>query len=128
MFFTVVRKVLGAIILLVNAITQPKPIQRDAKEQAQIDVACQSLSLYQYHACPFCVKVRRVITRLNLPIELRDAKEEGFAAELLAGGGIKKVPCLRIESEAGIEWMYESSDIMAYLERRFAETEPVTAV
>jgi glutathione S-transferase len=36
------------------------------------------------------------------------------------GGGRVKVPCLRIEHEDGrIEWMYESSDINAYLRHRF---------
>jgi glutathione S-transferase len=31
-----------------------------------------------------------------------------------------KVPCLRIEHEDGhSEWMYESDEIVAYLQRRF---------
>ena len=38
----------------------------------------------------------------------------------LAGGGNLKVPCLRIEErDLGYRWMYESSDIVHYLESRF---------
>ncbi len=120
MFFTVVRKVLGAIILFVNFVTQPKAMVRSAEQQADVDSECQSLALYQYNACPFCVKVRRVMTRLNLPIDLRDAKISPYREELETAGGHLKVPCLRIETASGVEWMYESSDIMAYLEQRFA--------
>ena len=40
--------------------------------------------------------------------------------ELLAGGGDLKVPFLRIgEGERGFQWMYESRDIIGYLEGRF---------
>ncbi|MXY52559.1 MAG: glutathione S-transferase domain-containing protein, partial [Gammaproteobacteria bacterium] len=30
------------------------------------------------------------------------------------------VPCLRIESAAGTRWMYESADIIDYLDSRLA--------
>ena len=39
---------------------------------------------------------------------------------LLEGGGKVKVPCLRIEENGQVRWMYESSEIIAYLEGRFA--------
>jgi glutaredoxin 2 len=36
--------------------------------------------------------------------------------DLISGGGKGQVPCLRIESEnGGVEWMYESIDIIRYL-------------
>jgi len=36
------------------------------------------------------------------------------------GGGKLTVPCLKIENDSGeVTWMYESSDIVAYLEGRF---------
>jgi glutathione S-transferase len=59
--------------------------------------------------------------RLNLPIELRDAKTAGlFRDELEELGGAVKVPCLRIEHEDGTtEWMYESSDIIAHLQSTY---------
>lgn len=40
-------------------------------------------------------------------------------AALVEGGGKPQVPCLRIEQPGGeVRWMYESSDILAYLRDR----------
>jgi glutaredoxin len=127
----VVRAILGALILFFNWVFTPKSIKREATEQAVIDAQTSKLALYQYAACPFCVKVRRAMKRSALNIETRDAKRsEQFKAELLDGGGQLKVPCLRIEDENGdVRWMYESGDIISYLEQRFnpAEAEARTA-
>lgn len=59
--------------------------------------------------------------RLNLPIETRDTKLDGpYRLELINKGGKAKVPCLRIESPDGeMQWMYESSEIVQYLRKRF---------
>ena len=115
-----IRWFLGRTILLVNALFSPKGVKREATEQIRIDALAKGLSLYQFNACPFCVKVRRVMKRLSLNVELRDAmKNETYRQELETGGGRVKVPCLRIEQEGQVKWMYESSDIIAYLEQRF---------
>lgn len=60
--------------------------------------------------------------RLSLNIDKRDAlKDPAARAELQANGGQIKVPCLRITDEHGKHtWMYESNDIIAYLQERFA--------
>ena len=112
---------IGQIIILIDYITRPKPMKRSNSQQTKIDQETQQLSLYQFHLCPFCVKVRRMIHRLNLNIELRDAKNnETYRSELNRGGGKIKVPCLRIEKDdKTIEWMYESSLINQYLEEQF---------
>ncbi|MBA6414016.1 glutathione S-transferase N-terminal domain-containing protein [Parahaliea sp. F7430] len=117
-----IRLILGKLILFFNWLFKPKGMQRDAQDQAIIDQQTSALQLYQYEACPFCVKVRRAMTRLSLDIQVRDVKRSATAKEeLLAGGGRLKVPCLRIVNEQGaIEWMYESSDIVNYLENRFS--------
>ncbi|WP_120510782.1 glutaredoxin family protein [Photobacterium salinisoli] len=116
-----VRWFLGRIILLLNAIFTPKSMKRSALEQSEINVAAEKLRLYQFDACPFCVKVRRSAKRLALPLKTLDAKKPAFEQELINGGGKRKVPCLRIEKEDGqVEWMYESADIIQYLENRFA--------
>lgn len=118
----VIRWVLGKIILLLDWVFTPKGIKRGAEDQAQIDSQTASLSLYQYLACPFCVKVRRAMKRQTLNIETRDAKRcDNTRDELLEGGGRLKVPCLRIEEKNGeVVWMYESSEIIRYLEDSFA--------
>ena len=116
-----IRFILGKFILLLDWVFTPRSITRDPAQQALIDGQTASLTLYQYQACPFCVKVRRAMKRQGLKIETRDVKRNDAAREeLLAGGGDLKVPCLRIgEGERGAQWMYESKDIIGYLEGRF---------
>ena len=116
-----IRLVLGRIILLFNWLFTPRGIVRDAQAQANVDQQTRSLTLYQYEACPFCVKVRRAMKRQSLNIQTRDVKRSNSAREeLVTGGGNLKVPCLRIDNgDSGVQWMYESSDIVAYLGQRF---------
>jgi len=76
--------------------------------------------LYQFHSCPFCVKVRRTLHKLNVNIELHDAKTDKIGNELLKEGGKRKVPCLRIEKDGKVQWMYNSKDIIVYLQNSFA--------
>ena len=80
------------------------------------------LSLYEYMACPFCRRVRDAIDRLGLEIERRNIQQEREHFEALVGAtGRATVPCLRIEDGDDVQWMHESLDIIAYLERRVAE-------
>jgi glutaredoxin len=119
----IIRWFIGILILFLDWLFTPKGIQRDAQLQASINKQTDKLKLYQYKACPFCVKVRRAMKRQSLSIETHDAKRCDTAKEaLLAGGGKLKVPCLKIEdSEGKVSWMYESKEIIGYLEDRFAE-------
>ncbi len=123
----IIRWVLGSLILFFNWVFTPRGIVRDAQAQAQVDAETRKLALYQYKACPFCVKVRREMTRQSLNIDTRDVKREDCSREeLLQGGGVLKVPCLRIEDDEGqVSWMYDSSEIIDYLKGRFiANTSP----
>ncbi len=117
----IIRWLLGSLILFFNWVFTPREIKREADTQVAIDEQTSGLTLYQYKACPFCVKVRRTMKRQSLNVETRDVKRsESAKEELLAGGGNLKVPCLRIgESERGFHWLYESRDIIGYLEGRF---------
>jgi glutaredoxin len=125
----IIRWLLGSLILFFNWLFTPRGIKRDPELQAQIDLQTTGLKLYQYQACPFCVKVRRAMKRQSLSIETRDVKRSDIAREeLLAGGGNLKVPCLRIEDVGGqVEWIYESSDIIRYLEDTFVASSTVAA-
>ena len=117
----IIRLLLGCLILFFNWVFSPRGVKRDPDAQTGIDQQTASLKLYQYEACPFCVKVRRAMKRNSLNIETRDVKRSDDAREeLLAGGGSLKVPCLRIEEDqGGSRWMYESADIIEYLEQQF---------
>ncbi|MCO6059256.1 glutathione S-transferase N-terminal domain-containing protein [Pseudomonas sp. MOB-449] len=122
MFIKALRVGLGQLIIFLDFITRPRKQRRSSEAQAQVAEDTASLALYQFNACPFCVKTRRAMHRLNLPIALRDAKnDETHRTALLAGGGKIKVPCLRIEENGESRWMYESNDIIRYLESRFAK-------
>lgn len=122
-FFRFIRLLLTPVMLISETLTTPKPMARSAEGQAQVNQACQHLALYQFRTCPFCIKVRKEIQRLNLPIELRDAQQvQEHRDALLKGGGKSKVPCLKISGEDGqVQWLYESDDINHYLHERFAD-------
>ena len=69
-----IRFILGTLILFSNWLFPPKSKPRDPEAQAAIDAQTASLVLYQYEACQFCVRVRRVMPRHTLNIETRDVK------------------------------------------------------
>ena len=121
-FFKTLRLVLGPVMLLKERLTQPKGVQRDAAAQAAVDLQCQSLALYQFSTCPFCIKVRQEMRRLSLPIEKRDAQHNlANRDQLLQGSGATKVPCLQItEANGQTRWLQDSDAIVAYLRERFA--------
>lgn len=116
----VIRWLLGRIILLINFITSPRSPKLTVQQQQDIADKVSHISLYQLAACPFCVKVRRAMKRQGIQLPLVDIKaEQGrFREELIQGGGTAKVPCLKIDNGAqGVTWMYESNDIISYLEK-----------
>jgi len=112
----IARKAIGAIILGADKLTSPRAPYRSKEEQTLIDQKTNGLIIYEMLACPFCVKVRREIKRLGLNIERIDVKKNASEMDtLITQGGKFQVPCLRIESQQGIEWLYESNDIIKYL-------------
>lgn len=120
-FFRTVRLILTPPMLLMEKLTTPKALARSPEQQAKLDQASERLALYQFRACPFCIKVRKEVARLGLKIEIRDAQHEGeHRTALKAGGGRIKVPCLLIQHDDGQqEWLYESKAINAWLRERF---------
>lgn len=120
--FKLIRLILTPFMLLSEKLTTPKGIQRDQASQAKIDADCLQLALYEFKACPFCIKVRKEIARLSLNIKKCDAQNNPVHRQTLAeGGGRIKVPCLRITDKNGdVQWLYESNDIIIYLQQRFA--------
>ena len=121
MLMKVLRVGLGQLVILVDFLTRPSKKKRSQEAQAAVEASAKDLTLYQFHACPFCVKTRRTLRRLNVPVALRDAKNNELDRQtLLSEGGKIKVPCLRIEEAGQTVWMYESKVIIDYLEKRFA--------
>jgi len=117
-----VRWIVGRLILTIDFLTRPRPLKRQPQAQDVINAQTANMALYQFNACPFCVKVRRQLRKHSLNIELRDAKNNAaFKDELITQGGKHKVPCLRIVDNANtVKWLYNSKDITAFLETEFA--------
>lgn len=121
---TVIRWVLGKLILIWNRLTWPDAMEREPARQAEVDASLSAYQLYELAACPFCVKVRRETRRLSIEqIRRRNVREEPAAMEeLTSAGGKYQVPCLRVASADGKdEWIYESDDIIARLRADFAQ-------
>ena len=120
-FFKGVRAIISPILLTADWLTTPRGIKRDPDEQQRIDKQTENLVMYQFLSCPFCIKTRRAIKRLSLNIETRDAlRHAPSRQQLLEGGGVIKVPCLRITGEDDkVEWLYESNEIIKYLKESF---------
>ena len=120
-FSRTLRVLLGPFMQLWEFATRPKGLVRSAAEQQAVDRQCQSMVLYQFTTCPFCIKVRQEMRRLSLPIEQRDAQhDQKNKDDLLKGGGIVKVPCLKVTDAKGqSEWIYESGAIITRLQSQF---------
>lgn len=77
------------------------------------------LELYQYEACPFCMRVRQRMTELELDYIIRNvprgSQKRQFLREL---GGKEQVPFL-VDQQRGVR-MYESEDIIAYLNEHYS--------
>ncbi|PJA33313.1 MAG: glutaredoxin [Zetaproteobacteria bacterium CG_4_9_14_3_um_filter_53_7] len=115
------REGVGGLMAFISFLTRPRKIKRTHDEQLAVAAKAKSMSVYQYFACPFCIKTRRAIHRLNIPMEYRDAQVRGgeHRNALEQQGGQIKVPCLRIDDGEKTTWMYESGDIIAYLNQQF---------
>ena len=122
-----IRFIVGRIILLLDFLTRPSPVIRGRKDQDSVDAAVAGLSLYQFKACPFCVKVRRHMRRRSIKIELKDAKTDpAIKEELIREGGKHKVPCLRIaEGNKEVQWLYSSDEICRFLDAKLDQLKVV---
>ncbi len=72
------------------------------------------LELWDFEGCPYCRKVREVLSELDLDYLARPvARGSGRRAELVARGGKMQAPYL-VDPNTGTA-LYESDDIIAYL-------------
>ena len=103
-------------------ILAPPPPDYSAPMRSALDQFSSAIKLYHFFSCSFCARVHRTLHSLGLQLELRDVSENAeYRSELISGGGRSTVPCLRIQSSSGdVRWMYESSDIIAWLKQQVA--------
>ena len=81
------------------------------------------LTLYHFPSCPFCRRVSAFIKQNGIKISDKNIMQNSSDRQaLIKGGGSAQVPCLRIEDKTGVRWMYESMDIIRYLEQQSKES------
>lgn len=74
-------------------------------------------SLYYYDACPFCARVLRSLANVKVDVERRNVMSNAaYRNELQQATRRTTVPCLRIDNGSESQWMFESMDIIRYLQ------------
>ena len=75
-------------------------------------------TLYHFQLSPYSMRVRSALARLPIQIPMKDVLlDEQAYRELTELGSKDQVPCLRIDGPNGVQRMYESKDIIAYLKK-----------
>ncbi|OYD21262.1 glutaredoxin family protein [Oceanimonas baumannii] len=93
-----------------------------AAEAAPAVASPDKLALYRKEWCPYCQRITAVVDELGLELTEYDTNDPEHLQTLIAGGGQRMVPCLRIEQNNGdFFWLYESADIAAYLRLHFGK-------
>ena len=73
-------------------------------------------TLYVKEGCPFCHRVLSWAAEHSVELNTKNISDDGVSEELISRGGKRVVPYLVDESNQ-VE-MYESLDIIAYLEEQ----------
>ena len=113
-----IRWIVGQGVLAYEKMTAPEPPELTPDQQAMLDAQTTGIALYEFPACPFCMKVRKEMRRNGLNIERRDARRNpSWGDELRSEGGKYQTPCLKItNSDGNVHWLYESNDIIDWLD------------
>jgi glutathione S-transferase len=77
------------------------------------------LMLYVKTGCPFCAKVFAKLSEKEMEFEEKNISDRAVVEELVARGGKRQVPYL-VDTERAVE-MYESDDIVAYLDEYYSQ-------
>jgi len=84
------------------------------------------LTLYYKPTCPYCQEVLGKAEELGLQFRLKDISTDStLKDELVIQGGKQQVPFL-IDTDKGVK-MYESQDIVRYLDDNYKDGQGVTS-
>ncbi|MDO6682407.1 MULTISPECIES: glutaredoxin domain-containing protein [unclassified Oceanobacter] len=116
----VARQLKGMAFDLVDRVVPVKPVVHAPDLQTVLDRESRRMHLYFSRNCPASIQVRRHCLRLGLRVVEKDVERvDAYRNELVNGGGIPRVPCLRIDGEQNSEWLYSPDAIHGYLNRRY---------
>jgi len=77
------------------------------------------LTLYYKPSCPYCQRVLGEAENMGVQFNLKDiSADQTLAEELIEKGGKRQVPYL-VDEERSVS-MYESGDIVKYLEEHYS--------
>lgn len=81
----------------------------------------EPITLYEFEGCPYCRRVREVLTALHLDAEIRPCPRNGtrFREQAVRIGGKAQFPLL-VDANSGTV-MYESEQIVSYLFDRYGQ-------
>ncbi len=83
------------------------------------------ITLYRLQACPFCERVVRVLTELDLPYHSRFVEARHSRRNIVKRKtGARTVPAI-VDERTGVT-MSESANIVQYLESTYGSTQPET--
>lgn len=100
-----------------------------------LGAAREPMVLYFSRFCGYCFRVLRALDKLGIPeteVELRDVTLAPHARrDIIQATGRRTVPVLRIprprpssdapsDADGGDEWLFESREIVRYLNERYA--------
>jgi hypothetical protein len=73
-------------------------------------------TLYHFYLSPYSRNARYAVYDLGLDVPFKDIlNDEAAYRDLIQNGGKDQSPCLRVEENGKVRWMYESQDIIKYL-------------
>ena len=81
-------------------------------------------TLYVKTGCPFCIMVQSKIEDMGLEVNELNIADDTNGEDLIELGGKRQVPFL-VDEKNDVK-MYESSDIIDYLEKTYGNTEQTT--
>ncbi|SFM12793.1 glutathione S-transferase N-terminal domain-containing protein [Marinobacter zhejiangensis] len=107
------------INVLASVTTSSLTAWRGCMVVSQAEQPEKPLVLYDMEACPYCRRVREVLTALHLDADIRPCPKGGtrFRDEAKAIGGKLQFPLLVDENTGKV--LYESRDIVEYLFRQY---------
>ncbi|HED14912.1 MAG TPA: hypothetical protein ENI62_14890 [Gammaproteobacteria bacterium] len=96
-------------------------VNQNNQEISATPAAATSKKLYLYHydGCLFCWRVKRVINKLGIDVELRDIWESNdYRQQLVKACGRQTVPVLlEVTADGREQWIPESRDIIKHLNK-----------
>ena len=79
------------------------------------------IEFYVLPGCPFCAKVENKLQELDLDYESRQVpRSRSERDEVAEVSGQRGVPVI-VDADNGVDGMYESDDIVNYLERTYGD-------